>query len=230
MMQAILQWLINHKRIAVDAILSLCVALSLIWGITTHNKNKKLSESLELAQNNIEAYQGVVSASQQANNVLKLDISNLRQYNDKLLHKVDSVMDANNIKSKNISTIATQGQSINVYGSKGVGGQVILPKDTIITKDTVYIQDRIIKDSIIFNNLTKAYYKINSDSIQIRLDIHNSQYLYIYKKKEYKNKKNFFQRLFTFDWKKITKYKYKIVNTNDLIKEDSVRIIENIEK
>lgn len=230
MMQAILQWLINHKRIAVDAILSLCVALSLIWGITTHNKNKKLSESLELAQNNIEAYQGVVSASQQANNVLKLDISNLRQYNDKLLHKVDSVMDANNIKSKNVSTIATQGQSINVYGSKGVGGQVILPKDTIITKDTVYIQDRIIKDSIIFNNLTKAYYKINSDSIQIRLDIHNSQYLYIYKKKEYKNKKNFFQRLFTFDWKKITKYKYKIVNTNDLIKEDSVRIIENIEK
>ena len=230
MMQAILQWLINHKRIAVDAILSLCVALSLIWGITTHNKNKKLSESLELAQNNIEAYQGVVSASQQANNVLKLDISNLRQYNDKLLHKVDSVMDANNIKSKNVSTIATQGQSINVYGSKGVGGQVILPKDTIITKDTVYIQDRIINDSIIFNNLTKAHYKINSDSIQIRLDIHNSQYLYIYKKKEYKNKKNFFQRLFTFDWKKITKYKYKIVNTNDLIKEDSVRIIENIEK
>lgn len=230
MMQAILQWLISHKRIAVDAILSLCVALSLIWGITTHNKNKKLSESLELAQNNIEAYQGVVSASQQANNVLKLDISNLRQYNDKLLHKVDSVMDANNIKSKNVSTIATQGQSINVYGSKGVGGQVILPKDTIITKDTVYIQDRIIKDSIIFNDLTKAYYKINSDSIQIRLDIHNSQYLYIYKKKEYKNKKNFFQRLFTFDWKKITKYKYKIVNTNDLIKEDSVRIIENIEK
>ena len=230
MMQAILQWLINHKRIAVDAILSLCVALSLIWGIATHNKNKKLSESLELAQNNIEAYQGVVSASQQANNVLKLDISNLRQYNDKLLHKVDSVMDANDIKSKNVSTIATQGQSINVYGSKGVGGQVILPKDTIITKDTVYIQDRIIKDSIIFNNLTKAYYKINSDSIQIRLDIHNSQYLYIYKKKEYKNKKNFFQRLFTFDWKKITKYKYKIVNTNDLIKEDSVRIIENIEK
>lgn len=230
MMQAILQWLINHKRIAVDAILSLCVALSLIWGITTHNKNKKLSESLELAQNNIEAYQGVVSASQQANNVLKLDISNLRQYNDKLLRKVDSVMDANNIKSKNVSTIATQGQSINVYGSKGVGGQVILPKDTIITKDTVYIQDRIIKDSIIFNNLTKAYYKINSDSIQIRLDIHNSQYLYIYKKKEYKNKKNFFQRLFTFDWKKITKYKYKIVNTNNLIKEDSVRIIENIEK
>lgn len=230
MCSAIITWLLNHKRIAVDAILSLCVALSLIWGITLHNKNKKLSESLELSQNNIEAYQGVVSASQQANNVLKLDVANLRQTNDKLLHRIDSVMEANDIKAKNVNTIATQGQSIDVYGSKGVGGQVILPRDTIITKDTVYVQDRILKDSILFNDLTKVHYNIDNDSIRIRLDIHNSQYLYIYKKREYKNKKNFFQRLFTFDWKKVTKYKYKIVNTNELIKEDEVRIIENTVK
>lgn len=230
MITAIIKWVLQHKKIAVDAILSLCVALSLIWGITLHNKNKKLSESLELSQNNIEAYQGVVSASQQANNVLKLDVANLRQTNDKLLHRIDSVMEANDIKAKNVNTIATQGQSIDVYGSKGVGGQVILPRDTIITKDTVYVQDRILKDSILFNDLTKVHYNIDNDSIRIRLDIHNSQYLYIYKKREYKNKKNFFQRLFTFDWKKVTKYKYKIVNTNELIKEDEVRIIENIVK
>ena len=230
MITAIIKWVLQHKRIAVDAILSLCVALSLIWGMTLHNKNKKLSESLELSQNNIEAYQGVVSASQQANNVLKLDVANLRQTNDKLLHRIDSVMGANDIKAKNVNTIATQGQSIDVYGSKGVGGQVILPRDTIITKDTVYVQDRILKDSILFNDLTKVHYNIDNDSIRIRLDIHNSQYLYIYKKREYKNKKNFFQRLFTFDWKKVTKYKYKIVNTNELIKEDEVRIIENTVK
>lgn len=230
MITAIIKWVLQHKKIAVDAILSLCVALSLIWGITLHNKNKKLSESLELSQNNIEAYQGVVSASQQANNVLKLDVANLRQTNDKLLHRIDSVMEANDIKAKNVNTIATQGQSIDVYGSKGVGGQVILPRDTIITKDTVYVQDRILKDSILFNDLTKVHYNIDNDSIRIRLDIHNSQYLYIYKKREYKNKKNFFQRLFTFDWKKVTKYKYKIVNTNELIKEDEVRIIENTVK
>lgn len=230
MITAIIKWVLQHKKIAVDAILSLCVALSLLWGITLHNKNQKLSESLELSQNNIEAYQGVVSASQQANNVLKLDVANLRQTNDKLLHRIDSVMEANDIKAKNVNTIATQGQSIDVYGSKGVGGQVILPRDTIITKDTVYVQDRILKDSILFNDLTKVHYNIDNDSIRIRLDIHNSQYLYIYKKREYKNKKNFFQRLFTLDWKKVTKYKYKIVNTNELIKEDEVRIIENTVK
>lgn len=229
-MIAIFKWLSNHKQIAVNAILSLCVALSLIWGITLHKKNNKLSESLEIAQNNIEAYQGVINASQQANNVLKLNIEDLQRTNDKVLHQIDSVMKKSKIKSSQVTTAATQLQSLNVYGSRGVGGQVILPKDTIIKKDTVYIQDRILKDSILFNDLTKVHYTIDNDSIRIQLDIHNSQYLYIYKKKEYKNDKNFFQRLFTFDWKKVTKYKYKIVNTNKLIKEDSIRIIESIEK
>ena len=69
---------------------------------------------------------------------------------------------------------------------------------------------------------------IGKDSVNIKLNVDNTQYLYIYKHKEYKNKKNFFQRLFTLDWKKIQRYKYKIVNTNDLIKEDSVRVIESI--
>lgn len=219
MWSAIITWLLNHKKIAVDSIIMLCVALSLVFGVTTCNRNKKLLESLEMAQNNIEAYQGVVNASQQANNVLKLDISNLQQYNDALLHRIDSVMEARDIKKKNVSTAATQTQSVLVTKSKGVGGQVIVNnKDSILT------------DSIKYNDLTKVFYTISKDSIDIKLDIRNTQYLYVYKKREYKNKKNFFQRLFTLDWKKITKYKYEIINTNDLIKEDSVRVIETIDK
>lgn len=219
MWSAIITWLLNHKKIAVDSIIMLCVALSLVFGVTTCNRNKKLLESLEMAQNNIEAYQGVVNASQQANNVLKLDISNLQQYNDALLHRIDSVMEARDIKKKNVSTAATQTQSVLVTKSKGVGGQVIVNnKDSILT------------DSIKYNDLTKVFYTISKDSIDIKLDIRNTQYLYVYKKREYKNKKNFFQRLFTLDWKKVTKYKYEIINTNDLIKEDSVRVIETIDK
>lgn len=219
MWSAILAWFTNHKKIAVDSVLMLCVALSLIFGIITCKQNKKLSQGLEMAQNNIEAYQGVVNASQQANNVLKLDISNLQQYNDALLHRIDSVMEARDIKKKNVSTAATQTQSVLVNKSKGVRGQVIVNnKDSILT------------DSIKYNDLTKVFYTISKDSIDIKLDIRNTQYLYVYKKREYKNKKNFFQRLFTLDWKKVTKYKYEIVNTNDLIKEDSVRVIETIQK
>lgn len=219
MWSAIVTWLLNHKKIAVDSVLMLCVVLSLIFGVITCKQNRKLSEGLEMAQNNIEAYQGVVSASQQANNVLKLDLTELQQYNDVLLHRIDSVMEERDIKKKNVSTAATQTQSVLVNKSKGVRGQVIVNnKDSILT------------DSIKYNDLTKVFYTISKDSIDIKLDIRNTQYLYVYKKREYKNKKNFFQRLFTLDWKKVTKYKYEIVNTNDLIKEDSVRVIETIQK
>lgn len=219
MWSAIVTWLLNHKKIAVDSVLMLCVALSLIFGVITCKQNRKLSEGLEMAQNNIEAYQGVINASQQANNVLKLDLTELQQYNDVLLHRIDSVMEERDIEKKNVSTVATQIQSVLVNKSKGVRGQVIVNnKDSILT------------DSIKYNDLTKVFYTISKDSIDIKLDIRNTQYLYVYKKREYKNKKNFFQRLFTLDWKKVTKYKYEIVNTNDLIKEDSVRVIETIQK
>lgn len=178
-----------------------------------------LSERLEMAQNNIEAYQDAVNGSQQASNVLKLDMEKLSEINDSLIQELDNVRKQRKIKSSGLTTAATQTQNINVNSSKGVRGDIIE-----ILKDTVYT------DSLQYNPLTKVYYSIGTDSVNIELDIHNTQYLYIYKKKEYKNKKNFFQRLFTFDWKKVTKYKYEIVNTNDLLETDKVRIIESEDK
>lgn len=211
----ILTWLKSHYKIAAKAILSLSAALLLIYGITLYKTNKKLSESLEIAQNNIEAYQGSLNDSQQANNVLKLDMNKLSEQNDKLIQQIDSVRKINKIKSDNLHTAATQTQTIYVNNSKGVRGDIIE-----ILKDTIYT------DTLQYNNLTKVYYSIGTDSVNIALDIKNTQYLYIFKTREYKNKKSFFKRLFTLDFKKVDRYKYKIVNTNDLLKEDSVRIIE----
>jgi hypothetical protein len=62
--------------------------------------------------------------------------------------------------------------------------------------------------------------------VYIGLDIRNTQYIYLYTTREYKNKKNFLQRLFTLDWKKVTKHKYEIENTNDVIKTEDVRVVE----
>lgn len=211
----ILTWLKSHYKIAAKAILSLSAALLLIYGITLYNTNKKLSESLEIAQNNIEAYQGSLNDSQQANNVLKLDMNKLSEQNDKLIQQIDSVRKINKIKSDNLHTAATQTQTIYVNNSKGVRGDIIE-----ILKDTIYT------DTLQYNDLTKVYYSIGTDSVNIALDVKNTQYLYIFKTREYKNKKSFFKRLFTLDFKKVDRYKYKIVNTNDLLKEDSVRIIE----
>lgn len=210
----ILKYLLKNRKTLFKAISGLCVGLLLCWGITLHNQNKKLSQNLETAQNNIEAYQGLLSDSQQASNVLKLTVEQLQNSKDSVLHKLDSVRKELKIKPKQIHTAATQTQVLNVIGSKGVGGNIIV-------KDSIYT------DSILYNPLTKVKYTIGNDTVNIAIDLRNEQYLYVYTKKEYKNKKNFFKRLFTLDFKKVTKYKYNIVNTNDLLKSKDVRIVES---
>ena len=214
---AMITWVKSHYKLLLNAILGLVVASSISFGIISHNRVNRLSEELKIANNNIEAYQDELDDSQQASGVLMLDMKKLKDYNDKLVHQLDSVSKKHNIKSSEILTAATQKQIIDVNKSKGVRGDIIT-----ILKDSTY------KDSLQYNNLTKVYYTIGKDSVNIKLDVKNTQFLYVYKHKQYKNKKNFFQRLFTFDWKKETRYKYKIVNTNDIMKEDSIRVIQAI--
>lgn len=217
----ILSWLISHKKIAIKALLSLLVGLLVVFSINICKQNKRLSKSLEMAQNNIEAYQGILNGSQQANNVLKLDMSQLQNVNDSLIQKIDSVRKELKLKPKVIRTTATQTQTIYVTASKGVRGQDIIKT---IQKDTVY------KDTILINPLTKIDYTIGKDTVSVNLDIKNQQFLYVYKKRQYKNKKSFIKRLFTLDFKKVDMYKYQIVNTNDIIKTSDVRVIESIDK
>lgn len=217
----ILSWLMSHKKIAFKALLSLLVGLLVVFSINIYKQNKRLSKSLEMAQNNIEAYQGILNGSQQANNVLKLDMSQLRNINDSLIQKIDSVREQLKLKPKVIKTTATQTQTIYVTASKGVRGQDIIKT---IQRDTVY------KDTIQINPLTKVNYTIGKDTVSINLDIKNQQFLYVYKHRQYKNKKSFIKRLFTLDFKKVDMYKYQIVNTNDIIKTSDVRVIEAIGK
>ena len=210
-----LSWIVTHWKTLSKAIIGAVIAFLISWGVMLHKQNKKLSESLELAQNNIEAYQGVVSDSQQANNVLKLSIDELQNYNDKLLHNIDSVREELKIKDKQLSTAATQTQVIFVNDQKEVEGDLVE-----ILKDTTYT------DSIKYNPLTTVKYTIGKDTVSIGLDVRNTQYLFMYTTKEYKNKKSFLKRLITFDWKKVEKHIYKIENTNNVINTEDVRVVE----
>ena len=211
---AIIKNLIANRKTLFKAISWLSVGLLLLFSITTYKQNKKLSESLEMSQNNVEAYQELYNDSQQASNVLKLTVEQLQNSKDSVIQQLDSVRNELKIKPKQIKTAATQTQIINVIKSKGVKGDILV-------KDTIYT------DSIQYNPLTTVHYTIGKDTVSIGLNVENTQYLYIYTTKEYKNKKNFIKRLFTLDFKKVKKYKYKIVNTNDLLKNDDVRIVES---
>ena len=216
-MKQLIQTIKKNYKLLLNAVLGLLTAFCLASGIFYHNKANGLSEELKMANNNIEAYQDALYGSQQASGVLRLDVKKLSEYNDKLVQQIDSIRKIHKVKKNEIQVAATQKQILNVNKSKGVGGDII----TII-KDSTY------KDSLQYNPLTKVYYTISKDSVNIKLDVQNTQYLYVYKHREYKNKKNFFKRLITFDWKKKDVYKYKIHNTNDLLKEDSIKIIEAI--
>lgn len=211
---AILKKLIANRKTLFKAISLLSVGLLLSFSINTYKQNKKLSESLQQSQNNVEAYQELYNDSQQASSVLKLTINQLQNSKDSVIQKLDSVRKELKLKPKQIKTAATQTQVINVIKSKGVRGDILV-------KDTIYT------DSIQYNPLTTVHYTIGKDTVSIGLNVENTQYLYIYTTKEYKNKKNFIKRLFTLDFKKVKKYKYKIVNTNDLLKNDDVRIVES---
>lgn len=211
---AIIKNLIANRKTLFKAISWLSVGLLLLFSITTYKQNKKLSESLEMSQNNVEAYQELYNDSQQASNVLKLTVEQLQNSKDSVIQKLDSVRKELKIKPKQVKTAATQTQVINVIKSKGVKGDILV-------KDTIYT------DSIQYNPLTTVHYTIDKDTVSIGLNVENTQYLYIYTTKEYKNKKNFIKRLFTLDFKKVKKYKYKIINTNDLLKNDDVRIVES---
>ena len=207
--------LIKSPKIALKALLSLSVAFLLCSSIILYNNNKKLSERLEQSYNNIEAYQELLNNSQQANRVLQLSIKDLVNSKDSLLLEMKKVAEENSIKLSKINTAATQSQVIDVKASKGVQGDLIE-----ILKDTVY------QDSIDYNDLTKVYYTIGKDTVDIGIQMSNTQYLYTYSHKEWKNKKSFLKRLFTLDFKKVTKHSYEIVNTNELINTSDVRVVE----
>ena len=214
-MATIIVWLLKNYKTALGAVLGLSVALLLGWGVMLHKQNKKLSERLETAFNNIEAYQDIVSGNEKDKITLQLTIQDMQASKDRLLQQLDSVRAANKIKPSSVTAAATQTQVVNVNGGKGVGGDL-----TVILKDSTYT------DSIQYNPLTKVYYTIGKDTVNIGIDLENTQYLYTYKTKEYKNKKSFIKRLFTLDFKKVIKNHYKIVNTNDLINTSDVRVVE----
>lgn len=206
----ILLWMNKHYRSAINVFLGLLTALSLTYGIIVHKKNLKLSEDLNKASQNIEAYQEILNDSQQAFGVLQLQVKDLEDSQDRVINQLVEIANKYNIKSKEIKTAATQTQTLLVNSKE----------PTQIHVDSIY------NDSIIYNNYTKLYYTIYKDTLSTILDIKNKQDLIVHSKRVYKNKKSFIKRLFTLDFKKVNQLSYSIINSNDFIKEDSVRIIQ----
>lgn len=202
-----------HRKSLIKAIFAASVGFLLLFSGILYKQNQKLSQSLEIAETNVLAYQGLLNDSQQANVVLRLDADELKDNNDSLLAELDKVRKELDISKKALKFAATGTQSITVSEGKKTDNKIV-------------VLDSIYNDSIQYNDLTKVYYTIGTDTVNIALDIKNTAYFYVYNFKRYKNQKRFFKRLFTWDWKKVKGTKYELVNTNELFDTQDVRVVE----
>ena len=104
MITTILSILNNVKKmLSFKAICGLAVAISIAFNVFLWKNNKRLSESLEMAYNNIESYEGILFDKVERNRTLRFTVKDLQNSNDKLVQQLDSVAKSNKIKTSNLT-------------------------------------------------------------------------------------------------------------------------------
>lgn len=188
------------------SILIMCILAGIIYN--QRNTIKQKNQEIDNLANTTLFYQEQLSDINAETRTLKLSIEDLKQSKDSLIHNMDSVRKELKIKEKELKQAQSQNQEIKI-------------DTTIVVNEPDFIKE--IKP----NNLTSLTIIKKDSLLTAKLDIKNSQYLYVSKKKEYRrNYKNWFQRLIHFDFKKRGVYKYQIHNTNPIIKVTDTRVIE----
>lgn len=173
-------------------------------------RNQLQMKDRELARvtNNYEYYSNLANKESNKNRILQFTLNEFQQNNDSLINEIKITQKKLKIKDKDLNQV-----------------QVIT---TEIKTDTAIVVKEVNFDKIIRPNNLTSIQIIKKDSIlHVKLDIKNSQTLFIAHKKEYRNKyKNWFKRLLKFDFKRDVVYSYQISNSNDLINVTESRIID----
>lgn len=173
-------------------------------------RNQLQMKDRELARvtNNYEYYSNLANKESNKNRILQFTLNEFQQNNDSLINEIKIAQKKLKIKDKDLNQV-----------------QVIT---TEIKTDTTVVVKEVNFDKVIRPNNLTSIQIIKKDSIlHVKLDIKNSQTLFIAHKKEYRNKyKNWFKRLLKFDFKRDIVYSYQISNSNDLINVTESRIID----
>nr|DAI23398.1 MAG TPA: hypothetical protein [Caudoviricetes sp.] len=192
------------------------MSLSLLFNVILFKLYKKTDNELGIEKNNRIAYESLVNETQADNRVLRLKLSDLRHSYDKSVQTIDSVRKVLNIKDKELKQASLNKTEIH---------------DTTVVKVEVK-NDCSFNTVIKHNDLTISTISMDSiGNLTEILDINNDQYIYIYRRKEYRNKyrnkkfSDFWIRLFHFDFKKDEIYRHEQFNTNDLIETKETRLI-----
>ena len=179
-----------------------------IYGYIITGKLQDTRDQLNTTENNLAYYESLTSTSNKENRVLQLTVNQLQTANDSLLNKLDQTRKELKIKDSEIKS--------------GAYIKTVI-KDSIHT----IVKDKDFKKLLQLNPLTLIAVQKTDSLLNVKLDIQNEQYLYVRRKKVYKNTyKNGWQRFWHFDWKKHEISEYEIYNTNPLIKVNETRVVE----
>lgn len=190
---------------------NIVIAVLLALGIYSYyitNRLHTTQKELDRIENNLTYYQNLQSTIQEENRVLQLTIDDLTNTNDSILNKLENTRKELNIKDKQLQSEAYVKTVI---------------KDSIRT----VVKEKDFTALLTLNELTNVTVSRTDSILDVKLDITNEQYLYVRKRKVYKNKyKNGWQRFWHFDWKKVEVSDYQIHNSNPIIKVKETRVVE----
>lgn len=199
----IIGWFQKNIKIMAVIIISILAAIVFYQGKQIKEKNREIDRVI----NNTLFYQEQLSDKDEEIRTLNLSIDEFKNTNDSIIQNIVNIQEELKIKDKELKQAQSQNQEINI--------------DT-----TIVIGDKDFEKEIKPNELTSLII-IKKDSIlTAKINIQNTQTLFISNKREYKNQyKNWFRRLIHFDFKKKDVYKYQIHNSNPLIEVKETRLI-----
>ena len=193
----------NFNVIAVVIIMMLTAFLFIY-----RNKLEYTNNRLDAVQSNYEYYMNKSSNIEEQNKTLQFTLNDYKETNDSLITEIKTTQKKLKIKEKELKQTQMQKQEIK-------------HDTTLIVKSNDF--ELVIKP----NSLTSIIINKKDSLLTHKLDIKNTQTLYVTNKRVYKNTyKNWFSRLLHFDWKKKNDFRYQIHNSNDLIHITDSRLIE----
>lgn len=200
----IISWLKTNFNVVAVIIISIFTAIIFIQS----NQLKVRNSDIDRLNNNVQFYQEQADDANGNYKILKLTINELNNSKDSIIKELVNVKNELKIKDKQLQQAQSQKQQIKL-------------DTTIVVKSNDFYQE--IKP----NNLTSIIIAKKDSILTTKIDISNTQTGFLKVSRVYKNEyKNFFSRLFHFDFKKKNQYEFTIHNSNDLIKITDTRLIE----
>lgn len=199
----IISWLSKNFKVLAVFIIGIFAA----FVVLQHNQLKNKNKEIDRLNNNILYYQEQQDTLQNDNRVLRLTVDEFKDSKDSIVQQLNNVRKELNIKDKQLEQAQSQTQQIIV--------------DTAIV-----VKENNFKEVIKPNELTSIIIAKTDSILTAKIDIKNTQTLFLSSKKVYKRQyKNWFRRLLKFDFKKQRVYRYTIKNSNELIKVTDTKLI-----